>query len=653
MNTTKTKSYLSSRWARMLLLFVLFLSFQPANALTFEYGQFTYVTNSDTTVRLAFRGVSNQYHVTGHLEIPSVVYHDGVGYQVSEIDDIALCNNAITSLVVPGTVKRIGRNAFINCPITELTLEEGVQLIDGGAFASCVKLDTLTLPSSITTINAGFMGCKGLKTVYIKGATDIGSLSFYYCTDLEHVTLGKDVRKITYNAFANCPKITDVIIEDGDTQLACDSESFGNSPISNLYIGRDITCALPSIYRNTLEHVTLGPKMTFIVSGMFEGWTKLTSLVIPSRVKTIHNAAFKDCTGLKELVIGDGVETIGRSAFSGCTALSSLTMGKNIITINEWAFYNCSSLRSSDLQFGDSLKFIYAYAFTNCTGLTEFTIPKSVERVGARVFKGCSHLKKVVIEDSSKALCMESDASISETTEFEGCPLKEIHQGRDQYLYWESGPDVIPYYWTMADCPFSRFSSIKKVTIGNHVKMIPDYYYFGTGIATVVIPNSVKEIRHQAFSCPNLKAVVLGKGVNIIGDYALSSPTMVAVYCPKMAPPTLGRTVFSTTTTNEGILYVPTGSKAAYQSADGWKEFKNIVEISDAEFNEVINHLEEMYGYVAGDANGDREVNISDINTIVDAILGSKQDINYDMNDDFEVNIADINAIINYILGSQ
>jgi hypothetical protein len=245
---------------------------------------------------------------------------------------------------------------------------------------------------------------------------------------------------------------------------------------------------------------------------------------------------------------------------------------------------------------------------------------------------------------------MESDASISETTEFEGCPLKEIHQGRDQYLYWESGPDVIPYYWTMADCPFSRFSSIKMVTIGNHVKMIPDYYYFGTGIATVVIPNSVKEIRHQAFSCPNLKAVVLGKGVNILGDYALSSPTMVAVYCPKMAPPTLGRTVFSTKTTNEGTLFVPTGATGAYQEANGWKDFKNIVEISDAEFNEAIDHLEEMYGYVAGDANGDREVNISDVNTIVDAILDGKQEINYDMNDDFEINIADINAVIDYIL---
>jgi hypothetical protein len=38
------------------------------------------------------------------------------------------------------------------------------------------------------------------------------------------------------------------------------------------------------------------------------------------------------------------------------------------------------------------------------------------------------------------------------------------------------------------------------------------------------------------------------------------------------------------------------------------------------------------------------------VNTIVDAILDGKQEINYDMNDDFEINIADINAVIAYIL---
>ena len=650
MNTTKTKSYFSSRLARMLLLLVLFLSFQPANALTFEYGQFTYVTNSDTTVRLAFRGVSNQYHVTGHLEIPSVVYHDGVGYQVSEISDCAFGNNGITSLVVPGTVKRIGGNAFINCPLTELILEEGVQKIDNGAFASCIQLETLTLPSSTTEINAGFMGCQGLKTVYIKGATDVGSFSFFSCKELTQVTLGKDVRKLTYRAFQICPKLKEIIIEDGDTPLNCDAESFSDSPITSMYIGRSLTHELPCHHKATLEDVTIGPQVTYIVAGMFSNCKKLTNVVIPNSVTTIHNYAFEDCTGLIELVIGDGVETIGRNAFAKCSGLTSLTLGKSIKTINEHAFAGCRGLTSRDLQFSDSLQYVYAYAFTDCTGLTEFTIPSSVKRVGARVFRGCTQLKKVIIKDSSKTLCMDSNASFQETTEFEGCPLKEVYQGRNMGCDWYDLENE-DYIIDVDETPFGGFRSIKKVTISDRVTWIPAWYYASTGIYTVVIPNSVRRIMDEAFAgCQNLKAVVLGNGLAKIELCAFSSGSLMDVYSMSTVPPTLGYQSFYSTTTAYGTLYIPTGSKEKYKTADGWKDFKNIVEISDAEFNEAIDHLEEMYGYVAGDANGDREVNISDVNTIVDAILDGKQEINYDMNDDFEINIADINAVIAYIL---
>ena len=637
-----------------MLLFLSILTFLPTSALTFQYGQFTYITNSDTTVSLAYRGMMNPYHVTGHLEIPSEVYYDGNAYTVNEISDNAFANNGITSLVIPGTVKRIGINTFYRCPLTELILEEGVQLIDGGAFAGCQQLTSLTLPSSITTIcDVAFSGCQSLKSVYIKGATDIGATSFQYCSALEKVILGKEVRKITYRAFPNCPKITEVIIEDGDTPLTCSNDSFVDAPISNMYIGRSLTSEIPSHHKNTLESVTIGPRVTYIVAGMFSNCKKLTNVVIPNSVTTIHNYAFEDCTGLKELVIGDGVETIGRSAFSGCTALSSLTMGKNIITINEWAFHNCSSLRSSDLQFGDSLKFIYAYAFSNCTGLTEFTIPSSVERVGARVFRGCTHLKKVIIKDSSKTLCMDSNASFQETTEFEGCPLKEVYQGRNMGCDWYDLENE-DYIIDVDETPFGGFRSIKKVTISDRVTWIPAWYYASTGIYTVVIPNSVRRIMDEAFAgCQNLKAVVLGNGLTNIEVCAFSSGSLMAVYSMSTVPPTLGYDSFYSTTTAYGTLYIPTGSKEKYKTADGWKEFKNIVEISDAEFNEVINHLEEMYGYVAGDANGDREVNISDVNTIVDAILDGKQEINYDMNDDFEINIADINAVINMILSGE
>ena len=51
-----------------------------------------------------------------------------------------------------------------------------------------------------------------------------------------------------------------------------------------------------------------------------------------------------------------------------------------------------------------------------------------------------------------------------------------------------------------------------------------------------------------------------------------------------------------------------------------------------------------------GDVNGDGEVNIADVNSIIDAILSGNSSAVFDVNGDGEVNIADVNAVIDIIL---
>ena len=49
--------------------------------------------------------------------------------------------------------------------------------------------------------------------------------------------------------------------------------------------------------------------------------------------------------------------------------------------------------------------------------------------------------------------------------------------------------------------------------------------------------------------------------------------------------------------------------------------------------------------------NGDREVNIADVNAVINIILsGNDDNTAADVNGDGEINIADVNAIINIIL---
>ena len=58
--------------------------------------------------------------------------------------------------------------------------------------------------------------------------------------------------------------------------------------------------------------------------------------------------------------------------------------------------------------------------------------------------------------------------------------------------------------------------------------------------------------------------------------------------------------------------------------------------------------------FATGDVNGDGEVNVADVNTLVDIILGGEADDatikRADVNGDGEVNLADINALTDIIL---
>ena len=53
---------------------------------------------------------------------------------------------------------------------------------------------------------------------------------------------------------------------------------------------------------------------------------------------------------------------------------------------------------------------------------------------------------------------------------------------------------------------------------------------------------------------------------------------------------------------------------------------------------------------VSCDKNGDKEVGIADVNTLINAILSSNGEEKYDLNGDGEVTVADVMALINLII---
>ena len=110
---------------------------------------------------------------------------------------------------------------------------------------------------------------------------------------------GKKVRTIAYQCFADCSRVTKIILPD----------------------------TITSIERNA-----------------FFGCGRITEINLPKSLKTIGDGAFTFCSGLTNLVIPDEVTSIGELAFNGCSFLETITFGQRLTTLPYDVFRFCENL---------------------------------------------------------------------------------------------------------------------------------------------------------------------------------------------------------------------------------------------------------------------------------------------------------------------
>lgn len=456
--------------------------------------------------------------------------------------------------------------------------------------------------------------------------TSIGKYAFAACSDLASVIIPQSVTSIGESAFSSCSNLTTVIVENS-SPVTVSKYTFYINDNATLYVpsGSKADYMAADYWKdfNKIEEmaVPLSSNITFADANMkaicvanwdTNGDGELSGL--EAFTVTSIKDVFTDNESIKsfdELQYFMGLSSIEYSEFRWCTSLTSITIPSSVSTINYSAFSGCSSLTSIVVMSGNA-KYD---SRDNCNAIIETSsnklilgckgtiIPNSVTSIGSSAFSGCYGLTSIAIPNSVTSI---GSNAFSYTGWYDNQPNGVLYFDNCLLGYKGDKPSgeltIADGTRLLADNAFYTCKDLTSVTIPSTVKNIGTYAFSGcSGLTSITIPSSITSIGWGAFDeCSGLTSVIIPNGVTSIGSFAFSGCSgLTSVTIPNSVT-NIGYSAFdgcnsliyvtvenstpisisSNTFTNRtnATLYVPVGSKAAYQAANYWKQFKEIVE---------------------------------------------------------------------------
>ena len=549
-------------------------------------------------------GAFQQSGLTGTLKIPASVAEMGeLAFWSTGISELVFeVNNGVTNLeAIPerafdhcknltdvkfaNGIKRIGKKAFDWCEklgggTTLVEIPSSVELIDENAFRYCRSLSTITLNEGLKKIGKSAFYESGLKSVkfpksleYIEGDEKCAAYSgaFEGCTKLASVIFAEGLLSIGERAFYGCKFIPKVDLPYSlDAHIGVKAQAFQ--------------------YCETLEYASEGPDQTLDIPKSAFEYCKATSgenkdkpgfrgvlKRVNNELDDVNKLQVQNSTQGKSMrkasAQGKG-RIIGARAFYGCQDLECAP--DNIESFDESAFYWCKAMTS--FKWPESMTEVPAYAFDR-SGLTSITLPHGVTRIKINAFRDCDKLASVSLPSGLKSI---EDGAFKECDVLKriSLPASVLTIGSSAFL----------------GCPLAEIEFPANLeSIGSNA--FSSSVFYPTQFTSVTIPDKVWYIGAQAFYDNRLTSLVLGTPdmltnqldeplrIGAAAFYARRSTTLTDIKSYHIEPPVLEMdeavtySHFNEAIYETAVLTVPAGTAAAYREAEGWKLFKNIVEM--------------------------------------------------------------------------
>ena len=543
-------------------------------------GYFEFVENTDETYKVS---LTDEGKKASEIVIPSSFNNKAV---TSMADYFTRDNLNITKVSIPGTIKTIPANSFLNCKnLSEVSLSEGLETIEGNAF-SYTKIEKIEIPSTCKSIgNSAFYGSTSLYHIYLPSSvTSMGTYAFnainadaYIC--MEHTS----VPSWATSWISSTPlyTYTTKVVEDED-------------------------------YTYVLRNMPGGMNATIL--RLADELKQLDSFTVPSDIEGISNIRIGQRLFFNNLFIKNvnltNVTRIGNYAFQGCSNLTNVTFSDSLTFIGNYAFRYCTALNS--IVIPDSVTEIQGYAFDGCSNLTYIYIPKTTTTIGSYAFDDCD--KSIIYTNAhSKNSGWESN--------YKG--------GQAIYYDYVSNDETADFSYVVQSYLGEKYVTISNLKASAKEKnniVIPDTIeeisdirlasnlFSGlTSLVSIDLGSGVKSISLNCFaSCTNLESVILHDGVTSIGQNAFNKCSNLKNINMPASLTSIGRSAFDYCTSLREIVIPLNVSTIDSYAFDVMGKVSLLIEASVAQPNWASNwygsstsNKQFIYDYVSSGVSGD------------------------------------------------
>lgn len=531
-------------------------SYQAANDWKFFHNIAPF--SSDPTIIIDVSAGGSMYTVYKVISESDKTCQVGLGQEGSTAIPTTYAGDfTIPSSVNGYTVTKVGAYAFQGCSgITAMILPEGIKEIGDYAFANATAMTSVSLPESLEKIGSGTFKYSGLTAVELpENSLNLGSAAFMGCSQLASVKLPSQITVLPNYLFENCYRLGSIVIPNNVNTIG--SSCFRNTALTSVLLPESLNYIYSNaFYCSNLKTVVSPLSQLPTLSGNpFGDFSSNATLYVPVGSKNLYSASIY--WGQFHEIIDDDMVSMSPE---------NIVIHFRVISEDD---KTCEVYRGENTAAIDGYNNAHEGAV-----FVQVTVPASVQgytvtRIGQHAFYGCTQVTGINLPSTIKEIGYQA---------FYGAGLR-------------GGTFVLPEGLNHLDDHAFESSNVDNVILPSTLTAISNYAFKGDPFNTFIIPNTVESIGTQAFNQQGIT------GVTVVTVFR-STPLPIDADC--------------FTPNSHSTLYVPAGSKAAYEQATGWNKFSNIVEL-------------DMGGStgVKGDVNGDGSVTISDVTKLVNIILGS------------------------------